>query len=84
MIQCYGCEEWYHPNRTDCTESEIREMGTDSFKSWWCDPHVIFLNKCTKQTDNVCPALESMTVEENDTENDQENAVDDQNIAERH
>ena len=82
VFQCFGCEEWYHPKCSDCTETEIREMEADSFKCWWCDPYVMFLNKCTKQTDGLCPALESVTGEENDSEFDQENDVDIQNITE--
>ena len=37
-------------------------------------------NKCTKQTDAMCPALEFMKVERNDNENDQEHDVDHQNV----
>ena len=41
----------------------------------------MFLNQCTKQTDALCPALEFMNVGANDNENDQEQEVDPQNVA---
>ena len=43
MIQCFGCEDWYHPKCTDCTETEIKTMGAVRINCWWCDPQVMFL-----------------------------------------
>ena len=64
MSQNHGCEEWHHQKYIECIDTEIREMRPDSFNCWWCEPQDTFLNSCTKQTDVVCPALESMTVDE--------------------
>lgn len=71
MIQCYGCEEWYHPKCISSSESEIRQMDAESFKCWWCDPYVMFLNQCNKKGDGLCPNLENMSVDgESDADNE--------------
>ena len=64
MIQCESCSQWYHPKCIESSDSEIRQMNKESFKCWWCDPYVMFLNKCTNKGDGLCPNLESMSVDD--------------------